>query len=203
MQATFWMAVQARDSVIAGDLATAKNAARSLEEHDYGNTLPASWKPWIGEMQKQAGEVVLAADINGAAMAIGTLGLTCGNCHYHHVAGPDTPRDAPVPWEDAPDSMGERMDRHYAGVEQLWMGLVDPSEEAWRAGTITLTRAPLSAPQTKDGAVDPKAAAEIERVRGLAKRARVASSHPERAQIYGELIAGCGNCHTVTPATVL
>lgn len=196
MQHTFWMAVRARDAVAANDLAAAKIAARELEQYDYGTTLPESWKPWVAQMKQQAGELVLAAGLQDAARAVGALGLSCGNCHHAQQAGPTAERAPPVPWKDPPDTVSDRMDRHYEGIEQLWQGLVQPSDEAWKNGTITLTRAPLSPPETKEGAVEPPAAAAIERVRELARRARAATSHKERADVYGELIAGCGDCHT-------
>jgi hypothetical protein len=202
MQHTFWMAVRARDAVAANDLAAAKVAARELEQYDYGATLPESWKPWVAQMKQQAGELVLAAGVEDAGRAVGALGLSCGNCHHAQKAGPTEEREPPVAWKDPPDTVTERMDRHYEGIEQLWQGLVQPSEEAWRSGTTTLTRAPLSPPQAKEGAVDPGAASAIERVRELARRARAASSHKERAAVYGELIAGCGHCHmTAHPDT--
>jgi hypothetical protein len=202
MQATLWMALSARDALIDGDLGEAKTAARALAQHDYEASVPATWKPWIGELQKYAGDLVIAKGIDDAAQSLAAIGLACGSCHYHHEAGLTVRREPPMAWEDSNDTIGERMDRHAQGIEQMWMGLVQPSEQAWRSGTVTLTRAPLEAPATEGGSVGPRAAAEIERVRGLARRARTASSHAERAQIYGQLIAGCGHCHTTTPRSL-
>jgi cytochrome c553 len=202
MQATLWMALSARDALIDGNLGEAKTAARALAQHDYEASVPATWKPWIGELQKHAGDLVIAKGIDDAAQSLSAIGLACGSCHYHHEAGLTVRREPPMAWEDSSDTIGERMDRHAQGIEQMWTGLVQPSEEAWRSGTVTLTRAPLEAPTTEGGTVGPRAAAEIERVRGLARRARTASSHAERAQIYGQLIAGCGHCHTTTPRSL-
>jgi len=202
MQASLWLAMHTRDAVIEGDLNEAKEAARALASHDYGNTIPEDWKKWIGDLTKGAEGVVLAGGIEDAGQGVGAIALACGNCHFHHNAGPEVQRAPPMEWRDSTDSVDERMERHSAGIAQMWAGLVEPSEEAWRSGTITLTRAPLAPPQTADGSVGPRAAAEIERVRELAKRARTAGSHEERAQIYGELVAGCGHCHTTTPRSM-
>ncbi len=202
MQATLWMALTARDALIDGNLGEAKTAARALAQHDYEASVPAAWKPWIGDVQKHAGELVIAQGIDDAAQSLSAIALACGSCHYHHEAGLTVRREPPMAWEDSSDTISERMDRHAQGIEQMWMGLVQPSEEAWRSGTVTLTRAPLEAPTTEEGHVGPRAGAEIERVRGLARRARTASTHAERAQIYGQLIAGCGNCHTTTPRSL-
>ena len=189
------MAVRARDALIAGDLARARDEARALEHHDYGNAFPADWKHYVEQMKQRAQGIVVAAGIDDAAQQLATLGLACGDCHYQSNAGPDAPRAPPVPWQDPPDTLTARMDRHYTGVEQLWLGLVQPSEDAWRDGTVTLTRTPLVAPRTQGDAIPAGEHAKVEHVRELARRARAATSHEERAHVYGELIATCADCH--------
>jgi cytochrome c553 len=193
MQATFWKAVAAREAVIAGDLEGAKSAARELAEDDY-SALPASWKHWVAQLQQRAGEAVLAPDLTTEAQSVARLALACGDCHaqFRHA---EPLREPALEWQDPPEDIDERMLRHEIGVDQLWLGLVRPSEGAWRNGTITLTRAPLAPPQKDGESVDPALAEQIEAIRDLARRARVARSHPERAAIYGELLASCANCH--------
>jgi hypothetical protein len=197
MQATFWMAVIARDAVIAGDLAAAKRAASALAKHDYAGTLPAAWKHWIARMQQRADEVVLAPDLEAAAGAVAALGSSCGDCHDAQSTRARRGDERALPWQDPPDDVAQRMDRHAAGAEQLWQGLIGPSEPAWLNGTITLTRAPLSAPERDGEEMDPALAAQIEEVRTLAKKARAATSYQGRAAVYGELLARCANCHYV------
>jgi hypothetical protein len=87
------------------------------------------------------------------------------------------------------------MERHQLGIAQMWDGLVLPSEEAWRSGTVTITRAPLHAPEAADGPISPELHARIEATRDLGKQARLATSYQERGRVYGELIAGCTQCH--------
>jgi cytochrome c553 len=197
MQATFWLAVVARNAVIAGDLESAKRAASALAEHDYAGTLPGDWRHWVAQMQLRADEVALAPDLPAAAQSLAALGLSCGDCHAQMRGGREPQAEDAVAWKDPPEDLRERMNRHADGVEQLWHGLTDPSDDAWRNGTVTLTRAPLR-PALRDGEeISPTMTAQIEEVRALAKRARVAASHPERATIYGELIARCASCHWV------
>jgi hypothetical protein len=44
-------------------------------------------------------------------------------------------------------------------------------------------------------------AERIEAIRQLARNARTARSHAERAEIYGQLLARCADCHyAVRPA---
>lgn len=199
MQASLWLAISTRDALIEGDFEDAKTTARALATHDYAGTIPDPWKHWIGEVQKHAGEITVAKGIDDASQSLAALALACGNCHYHHGAGPAVATPPSVEWKDGPDTIDERMIRHADGIQEMWLGLVEPSDDAWRAGTITITRAPLTPPTTEDGSVDARAASAIERVRGLAKRARTATTYAERGMIYGELIATCGHCHTTTP----
>jgi hypothetical protein len=199
MQASLWLALSTRDALVDGALEDAKSSARALAAHDYAGTIPDAWKHWIGEVQKQAGEITIAADVDDASQSLAALALACGNCHYHHDAGPAVAPAPPVAWKDGPDTLDGRMMRHADGVAQMWAGLVLPSDDAWRAGTITITRAPIAAPITKDGTTDSRSSAALERVRGLAKRARTASTYAERGMIFGELIATCAHCHTTTP----
>ena len=195
MQATFWAALVARDEVIAGDLPAAQAAARSLADHDYESTLPADWRHWVVQMQERARDVTLAPDLPSAAQAVGALGLSCGNCHAQMRTTPEPSAGDALPWKDPPEALDERMLRHAVGADLLWSGLTQASERAWLDGTLTLTRAPLEPASQHGEPIDPAMQAKVEQVRTLAERARAARSHPERAIIYGELVARCAECH--------
>lgn len=195
MRASFWDTLRARDALIEGDLAGAKRAAVHLAEADYDQMLPAEWKHWVAGLQQQAAALNLAANLEEAGQALGRMALVCGECHELHDKGPEQPRAKPLPWEDPPDALDERMHRHQLGVVQMWDGLVLPSEEAWRSGTVTITRAPLRAPEQAQEPVDSALQAQIEAVRELARQARRVETYEERGRVYGELIARCASCH--------
>lgn len=195
MRETFWMAIDARDALVDGDLERAKEAARRLVDYDYRDAFPEDFRPWIVHMKQLADDIVLAEGLHDAAAAVGGLGVTCGNCHWQKEAGPGQVPVDPEPWRDPPEELAERMDRHQIGIERLWTGLTAPSEEAWRQGTITLTRAPIADPEHEGEPVSELTGRRVSRIRDLAQQARVASSHTERGRIYGELIATCADCH--------
>lgn len=199
MQANFDLAGRARDALIAGRLEEARTHARALREQGAWSGFPDEWKFYLEQMRQHADELVLAADLQEAALALGQLGVSCGDCHWFSRKGPDTPRLPPMAWEDPPEPLDARMLRHDVGMAQMWVGLVQPSEQAFRAGTITITRAPLPAPQTAGEPVDEHQHAAFERIRALAKEARTASTHGGRAQVYGQLLSQCAACHQVTP----
>jgi hypothetical protein len=195
MQASFWMAVRARDALIAGDLPSAQRAADALAKQDYMKLVPADWKHWVVQIQQHARELSMAPNLDSASQELGRLALACGDCHDVHQRGPDRVRPEPEPWRDPPEQLDERMLRHQLGAEQIWDGLVLPSEHAFQSGTITLTRAPLNPPLREGEPVEPGLQARIEEIRGLARAARGATSYEERGRVYGELVARCASCH--------
>jgi hypothetical protein len=195
MRASFWAAVQARDALIVGDLARAQSAADDLAKYDYAGLLPDDWKHWTGQLQQYAKELSMAPNLAAAAQELGRMALVCGDCHDLHQRGPTRPAIKALPWEDPPEDFDARMHRHQLGIAQMWDGLVLPSEDAWRSGTVTITRAPLRAPEVAAEPIDEATNQRIEEVRALAKQARTAGTYQERGRIYGELIARCANCH--------
>lgn len=199
MQRSFWTAVRARDALIEGDLAGAKASARLLAKEDFGRAFPEDWRHWVGQMQQAADDLSLAGTLDEAAASLGAIGVACGNCHWAQRTGPGEGGVTALPWNESPDELSERMLRHQTGAEQLWTGLIVPSEDDWRTGTRTLTRAPLEAPERDGRPVGEAAHAQIGRIRGLAVRARTASSYEERGEVYGELIATCAHCHYAGP----
>jgi hypothetical protein len=195
MRATFWDAVRARDALIDGNLANAQRAAEQIARADYSRLVPADWKVGVGALQQHASALTTAPDLGAAAQELGRMALACGECHTLRKRGPGRTPTVPLPWEDPPESLDARMQRHQTGIDQMWDGLVVPSDNAWRSGTLTITRAPLRAPDLADEAVSPELHARIEATRELGKEARLATTYLERARVFGELISGCAQCH--------
>lgn len=201
MQRSFWTALHARDALIDGDLDQARRSAKVLAKEDFGKAFPASWNHWVAQMQQAADDLALAGTLDEASASLGAIGVACGNCHWAHRAGPGDARETPIPWDDPPDGVVERMQRHQSGAEQMWAGLIVPSEDDWRTGTRTLTRAPLEAPERDGRPIGSEAHAQIGRIRDIATRARTASTYEARGEIYGELISTCAHCHFGGPRT--
>ena len=195
MRVSFWDALDAREALILGDLSGAKQAAERLARTDYAHALPPAWMPWVMKLQQEANELTLAGDLHSASLSLARIALVCGECHELRDAGPTQPRAKPMPWEDPPESFDARMERHQLGMQQMWDGLVLPSEQAFRSGTVTITRAPLRAPERAEASVESSLHARIEEIRALAKDARRATSYEERGRVYGELLSRCADCH--------
>lgn len=195
MQASFWEAIRARDSLISGDLPAAQRAADALANQDFRQLIPADWLHWVNAMQQSARELSLAPNLASASAELGRIAITCGECHEVRRRGPGQVQTQPEPWRDPPEELNARMVRHQIGADQLWDGLVVPSEDAFRSGTITLTRAPLTPPESNGEPIIPALQERIETIRTLARQAREATTYAERGRVYGELIARCADCH--------
>lgn len=193
---TFWDAVDARDALLDGDLDRAQAFARALRDRDYGDTIPDSWKTFVGDMRKHADDLAMAPDLETAATELALISLSCGNCHWFAKHGPDPLPDARViEVVGGEEELRDRMQRHAIASEQMWEGLIVPSDRAWHDGTVAFTRAPLAPPSEKGTAIDTQTHARIEELRPLAHQARVATSHKARALLYGQMIARCASCH--------
>lgn len=199
MEANFLQAERARDALVFGRLQDARSHARALRDRDQAAAFPGTQRHFLEAMRQHADEVVLAGGLMDAGLAIGRLGVTCGNCHHQSKAGPQAEPVTALPWKAPPEPVMARMLRHDIGVLQMWQGLTAPSDKAWHQGAITLTRAPLEAPQDAGEDVGDRAHAAMERIRELARAARVATTHAERGDIYGGLIAECAACHLAPP----
>lgn len=196
MQANFALSLDARDAVVAGDLGAAKSHAQALLESADPTLFPPDWKPWIERMRQHADAVTLAPDLPGAATAVAQLGLACGNCHWRAGKGPALAPVALVghPEPGAPE-LPTRMQRHRIAADELWFGLVQPSDALWRQGTVTFTRAEFAAPVEEGAPLPGWMAAEVEALRPLAEQARMAATHEARAGQYGQILARCADCH--------
>lgn len=195
MENSFWEALRARDAIIAGNLPVAKRAASSLVHQDLNSIVPRDWMPWTQRIQQHARELTAAPNLGAAAQALGQIAVECGDCHLVQNGGPPRLPAKPEPWRGPPEALEERMLRHQTGAEQMWDGLVMPSEQSFRSGTITLERAPLTPPERQGMPIDEVLNARIEEVRELAKQAQFVTTYAERSRVYGELIARCAGCH--------
>jgi hypothetical protein len=200
MQANFWVAVELRDAVVDGELDKARQLGTWLAEHDLRRTLPAPWAPWVKDMQTSAAEVAAAPDLSSAAQAVGSLGVSCGGCHWNFgVSGPRVPDPdeedqgfAP----EGPEDLTTRMLRHQWAADELWFGLTIPSEQAWKDGAQVLIDSPFEPPVQNDQPVAPELARGIEAMRELGRTAQHAGTMGDRSRVYGKLLASCAGCHT-------
>lgn len=119
-----------------------------------------------------------APDLVVAAQVVGELGAACGGCHQAEGRTRS--------WEPPdPPSTGV-MERHRAGVDWLWAGLISGSDDLWNVGIKTLTVA--RSPDPSHPLISKLDAAT----------AAAAEAEPgERASHFSEVVTACITCHAL------
>ena len=189
MKEHFEIATWARDVVIAGELDPLREPLRELAALEYGEADPADQRR-LSELQGMSAAAAKAATVAEAAAQVAAMAALCGDCHRERARGPLV-TVAPDTDLDAAEIAGDPMSRHRLGAEQLWQGLMGPSEQAYHRGARLIARMPAVSS-------DPRYAAGRREIAKLAARAEAARSGPARTQAYGELLARCAQCHAVT-----
>ena len=171
-------------AVIAGDLAAVKQPAGWLASHEPAEGLPGDWEPFVTDMQAAARLAEGATDVATAAVATGEMALLCGACHA--AVGQGTA----FAFMAQPEETGVtgHMKRHAWALDQLWQGLIGPSDESWQRGAQGLDESPI-----QGGSVETRTLGL--RVHELGAQAAEAADPAARAVIYGELLSTCAGCH--------
>lgn len=183
-------------AVVRGDLDGAKTAAGWFANHEELPGMPDKAQA-VPAMKRAAREVAESKDLKTAGDATAAMAAACGSCHRAAGATPTFPAAAAPP--KAANPTARRMMEHQRAVDMLYQGLVGPSDELWARGAETLKASPL------EGDTFPAAtrlskealAAQVE-THEVALKAAGAKVTEERADAYGDLIAGCATCHSLS-----
>jgi hypothetical protein len=88
------------------------------------------------------------------------------------------------------------MQRHQWAAQQLWEGLVVPSDDAWSAGALVMSEAPLEPEELSPGHSSAPRVGELAlAVHDLGAKAGVSDRVSVRADLYGQMLASCADCH--------
>lgn len=175
-------------AVMGGDLSDVHRAATALATAPPDPKLPEQARPFFDTIHKAANRAATAQNLLDAGKATAELMVACGNCHTATGGGPKDTIGTP-PGEP-------HMGRHVFGAYWMAYGLFAPDERAWVGGTKALTESSL----LPDNWQPPEGAAPLDKeIHTLAEMARSAVSIPQRAEIYGQLLAACAPCHQQLP----
>jgi len=182
-----------RDAVVMNDQKAAQEAANWVVEHEAVADLPPGWQPHVENMRSAAREALNAKGVDEAGLAVGRMARVCAECHQVADAKLTPPEPSSAPTGETTEL---HMLRHQWAVEQMWAGLIYPSDEAWRRGADGLAFAALKPEELvrKPGAGDEVNKLAVQ-VHSLAGEGAAASSWDDRAQIYGKLLGTCIRCH--------
>jgi hypothetical protein len=198
MNRSFWAAVAVRNALMDGNLDEAKRQASTLAQQDFGG-YPDDWRRWVAAIQKEAGDIAVAGDVHEAGRSLALLATACGGCHLEKNTGPavaELQRPDAETWKD--EELTDRMKQHFWAENELWFGLVTPSELGWRRGARGLAHTFLTAPDDEGKPVSEPTHEALLEVRKLGEEASKAGTTQLRAELYGKLLAKCGDCHQQT-----
>ncbi|MCB9537897.1 MAG: hypothetical protein H6704_16715 [Myxococcales bacterium] len=196
MRAHFARATAARDALLDGDVEAMKQHARWLADHGEDEAAKVRGPVHFERMKTAAQAVAEAHTLGTASRALADLATACGACHQ----GADARFEAPKPLlPPMKDELQAHMARHRWAVDQMWAGLVTPSEAAWARGAQSLAEAPLHAVDFALEGLDAKLVPRATTLHGLAADAAAAPA-AERGAHFARIIATCGGCHRYRPA---
>jgi hypothetical protein len=181
-----------RDAMVRGDLDGAKAEAKVLAEMRVAGPTSGLFRHLLAAMKDAAARAAGASDLRSASYDVAIVAKTCGDCHQMFgrpgtIVGQPA---APAPGVHA------SMQRHQWAAEQLWEGLVVPSDEEWSAGGLALADAPL-APEALTPRKSPVPNVEelAQTVHDLGRKAAAVDRVDARADLYGQMLGTCADCH--------
>lgn len=196
MQQHFGQVMTMHEALIRGDLQTVRESATWLAGRDRPAGLPDGSEPYIEAMRQAAARAASAPDALAAASATAAMLATCGDCHRAVGAEPVLA----VARRAGRDGLAGHMEDHRVASELMLQGLVVPSASRWEKGAAGFAAAPLH-PESLPKGEDRERLAQTEaHVHRAASRALQATDSVARGMVYGEILAGCADCHQHHPA---
>jgi hypothetical protein len=200
MYAHFDRAGEVHDALVRGELDRARTAGEWIASHPEPRSLADVPEEFLFAMQGYAAQVSQSNHLEEAATAAAHLGRTCGDCHREQDVEPRFLVGTAPPSGDGPKA---EMALHIWASERMWEGLVGPGDYAWRSGAEALKHGWLDPRDVASEPQDRERIGElIRQVYALGSRAEQASDSEQRAEIYGEFLNTCMECHRLTAAYI-
>jgi cytochrome c553 len=200
----FARTMELREAVIHGDLERAHRTARALASYDLPKNFPSRWAPFIAEIRDAANAGAEAETLERAGASVAKIAATCGDCH--RVLGKVPGGPSFVVGEPPDDHAGPaasqtkaQMARHSWAVDRMWLGLVQPSDEAWKRGSEVLATAPLATAEA--GATNDALASRLHALGELGATLvgqatpPAPPNAPRRTDTLAQVISTCASCH--------
>lgn len=200
MYAHFDQAGAVHHNLMNGNLQAAKKSADWIASHTEIHGLPPGTSEYDDAVRTSAWRVTEAANLHEAAVAAAFMGSSCGECHREHRVEPPFLMGTAVPRGDGPRA---EMARHVWAADRMWVGLLGGSDAAWQEGARGFQGGWLDTQEVLAEPGDRVRIREMTRhIYQLAAQAETAVHAEERAEIYGEFLVTCADCHALTLAQV-
>ncbi len=188
------------NALVRNDLEEAHRAAGWIAHHEEMAQIPEELIHHEDEVRAFAREVERADQLSAANASAARMGKACGDCHLETRLSPRFVMGSAPP---GGSGQASEMARHVWASERMWEGLLRLDPEAWESGAQALRGGWLS---TQEVVVQPRDKPHmrelVQRVYALADRAARATSQNERAEVYGEFLDTCTECHRLTAARI-
>lgn len=181
-------------AVVRGDLEDVKQKSKELMAQLSMDGLPTDGQKQLGDLKGAAREAGEATSLEAASKAVARMTATCGTCHADLKT--NVTLTAPVKPPTVAAVRG-RMLEHYYSVEMMSMGLEAPSEELWKRGAQALRDAQVMKITLKDEKLTADLNAAEANFRDLGAKAAAAKPVEARADLYGQVLTSCGQCHSL------
>lgn len=191
-------------AVIRGDLDDVAGPANWMAANNTLLGAPEGWGLQIRELRTAARTAAQAKSFEEAASATASMSRACGKCHAAVGATPRMPELGAkgIPPADHVNTVPHML-RHYWAIEQMWIGIVNPSEEAWKKGAAALEDVPLEPRKmTDDAEATPDVGNWAKAVHEIGSKSAQAEDWDSRTRIYGELLSTCAQCHEALELTI-
>jgi hypothetical protein len=194
MRNHYAVAIEMKTAVIRGDLAATATAAQALIQYPELPGATARTSRYVTAIRQAAADSAAAPNIVVAAVSFASMLNACGQCHLSvGVRPPGTPRPPP----ELGGVVGHML-AHQRAADQIFLAVVTPSDALWRDGTRAFATEPLlrAADLPAPSKERRQMTATEERMHRLASDAAQATDPRARANYYGQLLAGCADCHS-------
>ncbi len=175
-----------QSAIVAGDLGSARRAARSLAAVQGVAGIGPEGEPYVRRIVDLAGTIRDTPTFGEAAAATAELAAACGDCHSAFDGGPVFVHGPP------PEDRGftGHMILHSWAADRMWEGLLAPSLVMWRRGAEVFRDQPLDA-----AVLTPAAMVYARRLHELGREAEGLADLERRAVQYGRILEQCAGCH--------
>jgi hypothetical protein len=188
MEAHYTAAIQAHDALIAGDLAGVRQHLTTLSQQALPANAPAEYGGLHAQLMAAAKAGAAASELEAAGAGMARVTEACGTCHAALGKGPVYRTPAPEPSNDP--SRARMLHQRWVS-ERLWEGVTGPWDDAWKRGAAALGTLEVLTEATRTEARASKESA----LRALGAEAQAAAVGGARADLYGRVLARCGDCH--------
>lgn len=200
MFAHYDRAAEVHDALVRGELTRAKRAAEWIATHQDPGELPGNRPELQSEMQGYANQVSWADELHEAAWAAAQMGRTCGDCHRVNDVSPRFLMGTAPPGGTGAQA---EMARHVWAAERMWEGLIGPGDHAWSSGAEALRSGWLEPQEVMSNPEDRARVRDlVGKVYDLGIEADAATDAQARAEIYGQFLNTCNECHLLTEARI-